>query len=52
VGLVYLGRSDGSQTVTEELRLRGDRLMIKERAAQAALFLLYRGLKERTEGAR
>jgi nicotinamide-nucleotide amidase len=52
VGLVYLGRSDESETVTEELRLRGDRLMIKERAAQLALFLLYRGLKARHGGSR
>ncbi len=47
VGLVYLGRADGSETVTEELRLRGDRRMIKERAAQMALYLLYRGLRAR-----
>jgi nicotinamide-nucleotide amidase len=47
VGLVYLGRSDAAGTVTEELRLRGDRLMIKERAGQSALYLLYRGLKAR-----
>ena len=52
VGLVYLGRSDGSGTVTEELRLRGDRLMIKERAAHLALFLLYRGVKARQEAPR
>jgi len=52
VGLVYLGRSDKSETMTEELRLRGDRLMIKERAAQLALFLLYRGLKAQNEGSR
>ncbi len=47
IGLVYLGRADAAGTVTEELRLRGDRLMIKERAAQLALYLLYRGLKAR-----
>ena len=47
VGLVYLGRSGASGTVTEELRLRGDRLTIKERAAQNALYLLYRGLRNR-----
>jgi nicotinamide-nucleotide amidase len=52
VGLVYLGRSDESGTVTEELRLRGDRLMIKERAAHLALFLLYRGVKARQEVSR
>jgi nicotinamide-nucleotide amidase len=45
VGLVYLGRSDASGTVTEELRLRGERRMIKERAAQMALYLLYRTLR-------
>ncbi len=50
VGLVYLGLSDGSDSVTEEVRLRGERVLIKERAAQLALFLLYRGLKERLPG--
>ncbi len=44
VGLVYLGLADKTGTVTEELRLRGDRLMIKERAAQNALYLVYRRL--------
>ena len=52
VGLVCLARADGSETVTEELRLRGNRLMIKERAAQGALFLLYRGLKPSQAAAR
>ncbi|MFB3881165.1 MAG: competence/damage-inducible protein A [Armatimonadota bacterium] len=52
VGLVYLARSDESGTVTEELRLRGDRLMVKERAAQSALFLLYRGLRAASQGVR
>ncbi len=51
VGLVFLGCADGSRTVTEELRLRGDRAMIKERAAQSALYLLYRTLKARQEAA-
>ncbi len=45
VGLVYLGLADETGTVTEELRLRGDRMMIKERAAQNALYLVYRRLK-------
>jgi len=47
VGLVYVARADAGGTVTEELRLRGDRSMIKERAAQTALYLLYRGLRAR-----
>jgi nicotinamide-nucleotide amidase len=47
VGLVYLGLADDSETTTEELRLRGDRPMIKERAAQMALYLLYRALRAR-----
>ncbi|MCJ7751672.1 MAG: hypothetical protein MUQ65_11365 [Armatimonadetes bacterium] len=40
-----MARADAGGTVTEELRLRGDRSMIKERAAQTALYLLYRGLR-------
>jgi nicotinamide-nucleotide amidase len=47
VGLVYLGRANGSETVTEELRLRGSRPMIKKRAAQLALYHLYRALRAR-----
>ncbi len=47
VGLVYVGRADGAETVTEELRLRGSRAMIKERAAQLALYDLYRALRAR-----
>jgi nicotinamide-nucleotide amidase len=52
VGLVHIGLSDETGNMTEELRLRGDRVMIKERAAQLALFLLYRGLKARHGGSR
>jgi nicotinamide-nucleotide amidase len=52
VGLVHIGLSDETGNMTEELRLRGDRVMIKERAAQLALFLLYRGLKSREAGSR
>ncbi len=51
VGLVYLGLADAEGTVVEEQRLRGNRLMIKERAAQWALYLLYRRLRERLEAA-
>ncbi len=51
VGLVYLGLSDAGGTVVEEQRLRGDRLMIKERAAQWALYLLYRRLRAQAEAA-
>ena len=49
VGLVYLGLADGDGTVVEEHRLRGDRPMIKERAAQLALYLLFRRLQAQTE---
>ncbi|MBN1459557.1 MAG: competence/damage-inducible protein A [Armatimonadetes bacterium] len=45
VGLAYVGLSQGDNTVTEELRLRGDREMIKERCAQSALYFLYRKLR-------
>ena len=48
VGLTYVGLADGKETSVEEHRLRGDRTMIKERAAQMALYLLYRRLRERT----
>jgi nicotinamide-nucleotide amidase len=45
VGLVYLALADEDGTVVEEHRLRGDRPMIKERAAQLALYLLFRRLQ-------
>jgi nicotinamide-nucleotide amidase len=51
VGLVFIGYTDKFGTETEELRLRGTRTMIKERAAQYALFHLYRKLKAREVGA-
>jgi len=41
-GLTYVALCDASGTTVEEHRLRGDRAMVKERAAQGALFLLYR----------
>ncbi len=44
IGLTYIGLSDSAGTQVEEHRLRGDRLMVKERAAQMALYLLYRRL--------
>ncbi len=47
VGLVFLALADADETVVEEQRLRGDRAMIKERAAQQALYLLYRRLQAR-----
>lgn len=47
VGLVWLGYSDEDGTTTEEVRLRGTRILVKERAAQYALFLLYRKLRAR-----
>lgn len=46
VGLTYLALADEQGTVAEEHRLRGDRTMVKERAAQAALYLLYRRLRD------
>ena len=49
VGLTYLGIADATGTETEEHQLRGDRLMIKERAAQLALYLLFRRLREQAE---
>ena len=49
VGLTYLGLADETETTAEEHRLRGDRMMIKERAAQLALYLLYRRLRERAK---
>ncbi len=47
VGLTYVALSGAGGTVAEEHRLRGDRAMVKERAAQAALYLLYRTLTAR-----
>jgi len=45
VGLIYIGYADDKAEIAEELRLRGNRLLIKERAAQMALFLLHRRLR-------
>jgi nicotinamide-nucleotide amidase len=45
VGLTYIAVSDDAGTVVEEHRLRGDRPMVKERAAQTALYMLYRRLR-------
>lgn len=47
VGLTYVGIAGAGPTSVEEHRLRGGRGMVKERAAQAALYLLYRTLKAR-----
>ncbi|UVT17508.1 MAG: competence/damage-inducible protein A [Nitrospira sp.] len=48
VGLVYIGLDDGSgNTITKELRFHGDRSVIKQRAAQAALDMLRRWLIDR-----
>ena len=44
IGLTYVALCDAGGTTLEEHRLRGDRAMVKERAAQGALFLLYRSL--------
>jgi len=46
IGLTYLGLAQSERTAVEEHRLRGDRLVIKERAAHLALYLLYRRLKK------
>jgi nicotinamide-nucleotide amidase len=48
VGLTYVGIAEAGPAVAEEHRLRGNREMVKERAAQAALYLLYRTLRART----
>lgn len=44
VGLVYVGAAVGDRTLVEEHRFRGDRRLIKERSARAALDLLRRSL--------
>ena len=45
VGLVYIGLDGGNgDTVIKECRFHGDRFVIKQRAAQAALDLLRRWL--------
>lgn len=48
VGLVYIGLAGGSaDVVTKEFRFHGDRSVIRQRAAQAALDLLRRWLIDR-----
>jgi nicotinamide-nucleotide amidase len=49
VGLTYVGIAGAGPTAVEEHRLRGGRGMVKERAAQAALYLLYRTLRARAK---
>jgi len=49
VGLVYICIADDRGCLVEEYRLRGDRLMVKERAAQMALYHLYRRLTQGQE---
>jgi len=49
VGLTYVGIAGAGPAAVEEHRLRGGRGMVKERAAQAALYLLYRTLKARAK---
>jgi len=46
VGLTYVGLADAAGVMAEEYRLRGDRPTVKERAAQMALYLLYRRLRD------
>lgn len=48
VGLVYVGLADEAEVRWEEHRLRGDRVMVKERAAQMALWLLCGVLRRRS----
>ncbi len=49
VGLVYIGLDDGSGgAITKEWRFHGDRSVIKQRAAQAALDVLRRWLIDRS----
>ena len=51
VGLVYIGLDGGpGETRTRECRFHGDRSVIKQRAAQAALDMLRRWLIERGNG--
>jgi nicotinamide-nucleotide amidase len=52
IGLTYLGLAHSGGTLAEERRLGGDRLLVKERAAQTALFLLYRHLTGSLEATR
>jgi len=47
VGLTYVGLAGAGETAAEEHRLRGNRSMVKERAAQTALYLVYRTLRDR-----
>ncbi|MBS0166751.1 MAG: competence/damage-inducible protein A [Nitrospira sp.] len=50
VGLVYIGLDGGpGETRTKECRFHGDRSVIKQRAAQAALDLLRRWLLEKVQ---
>lgn len=49
VGLVYVGIVAGDDRWTERFILGGDRDQIRARAAQAALFQLYRWLRQRAE---
>jgi len=50
VGLVYLGLdAEGGPSATREYRFSGDRMVVKQRASQAALDLLRRWLLERAE---
>jgi nicotinamide-nucleotide amidase len=44
VGLVYVGLDDGDEVMTREFRFHGDRTVIRQRAAQAALDMLRRWL--------
>lgn len=47
VGLVYVALTDARDTYVEELRLRGNRTQVKDRAAKSALNTLRRYLEER-----
>lgn len=47
VGLVYIGLDAGDDAMTQEFRFHGDRSVIRQRAAQAALDMLRRWLISR-----
>ncbi len=47
VGLVYIGLDGGDEVITREFRFHGDRSVIRQRAAQAALDMLRRWLMKK-----
>jgi nicotinamide-nucleotide amidase len=49
IGLVYIGLDGGNGVMAKEFRFHGDRSIIRQRAAQAALDMLRRWLIARGE---